>query len=79
MWPLNDGQVYTTLARLERDALVAAEAEADGQRVYRLTGAGRAELDVWFSRAVSREAVPARSWPSSSSSPCARRRPRSTK
>lgn len=58
MWPLNDGQVYTTLARLERDGLVAAEVEADGQKVYRLTGAGRAELDAWFSRAVCREAVP---------------------
>jgi DNA-binding PadR family transcriptional regulator len=58
MWPLNDGQVYTTLARLERDGLVAADTEADGQRMYRLTGAGRAELDAWFLRAVSREAVP---------------------
>jgi DNA-binding PadR family transcriptional regulator len=58
MWPLNDGQVYTTLARLERDGLVAAETEPDGQRVYRLTDAGRAELDAWFSGAVSREAVP---------------------
>jgi DNA-binding PadR family transcriptional regulator len=58
MWPLNDGQVYTTLARLERDDLVAAETEPDGQKVYRLTGAGRAELDDWFSAAVSRDAVP---------------------
>jgi|SRR5829696_1732744 len=58
MWPLNDGQVYTTLARLERDGLVAAETEPDGQRVYRLTGEGRAELDAWFAGAVSREAVP---------------------
>jgi DNA-binding PadR family transcriptional regulator len=58
MWPLNDGQVYTTLARLERDGLVAAETEPDGQKVYRLTGAGRAELDAWFSGAVSRDAVP---------------------
>ena len=62
MWPLNDGQVYTTLARLERDGLVEADTEADGQadgqKVYRLTGAGRAELDAWFSAAVSREAVP---------------------
>ena len=26
IWPLNDGQVYTTLSRLERDGLVQAEA-----------------------------------------------------
>jgi DNA-binding PadR family transcriptional regulator len=58
MWPLNDGQVYTTLARLERDGLVAADTEPDGQKLYRLTGAGRAELDTWFSAAVSRDAVP---------------------
>jgi DNA-binding PadR family transcriptional regulator len=60
MWPLNVGQVYTTLARLERDGLVKADVEADGQgqKVYRLTGAGRAELDAWFSSAVSREAAP---------------------
>src|SRR3712207_1701325 len=58
MWPLNDGQVYTTQARLERDGLEAADADPDGQRVYRLTGAGRAELDTWFSGAFSREAVP---------------------
>ena len=58
IWPLNVGQVYTTLARLERDGLVRAEVEVDGQKVYRLTGAGRAELDGWFLGAVSREAVP---------------------
>jgi DNA-binding PadR family transcriptional regulator len=58
MWPLNDGQVYTTLARLERDGLVQAEGEADGQRVYRLTGPGRGELDGWFLGPVRRDTVP---------------------
>ncbi len=58
MWPLNVGQVYTTLARLERHGLVRAEVEADGQKVYHLTDAGHAELGAWFSGAVSREAVP---------------------
>jgi len=57
MWPLNVGQVYTTLARLERDRLVEVHVEADGQKMYRLTDAGRAELDAWFSSAVSREAA----------------------
>jgi DNA-binding PadR family transcriptional regulator len=58
LWPLNDGQVYTTLTRLERDGLVEADTETDGQRSYRLTGAGREELDAWFSRAVRRDLVP---------------------
>jgi DNA-binding PadR family transcriptional regulator len=58
MWPLNDGQVYTTLARLERDGLVQAEVEADGQRVYRLTDPGRAALDGWFLAPIRRDAMP---------------------
>jgi DNA-binding PadR family transcriptional regulator len=58
MWPLNVGQVYTTLARLERDGLVEADLEADGQKVYRLTDAGREELERWFSGPVTRDAVP---------------------
>lgn len=58
LWPLNDGQVYTTLTRLERDGLVEADTETDGQRSYRLTGAGREELDAWFSRSVRRDLVP---------------------
>jgi DNA-binding PadR family transcriptional regulator len=58
MWPLNVGQVYTTLARLERDGLVEANIEADDQKVYRLTDTGRAELERWFSGPVSRDAVP---------------------
>jgi len=58
LWPLNDGQVYTTLTRLERDGLVAADTETDGQRSYRLTAAGREELDAWFSQAVRRDLVP---------------------
>jgi DNA-binding PadR family transcriptional regulator len=58
MWPLNVGQVYTTLARLERDGLVEANVEADDQKVYRLTEAGREELERWFSGPVSRDAVP---------------------
>jgi DNA-binding PadR family transcriptional regulator len=49
VWPLNVGQVYTTLQRLERDGLVEAEEGEDGpQRVFRLTGAGAEELDHWL-------------------------------
>jgi DNA-binding PadR family transcriptional regulator len=48
--PLNAGQVYTTLARLERDGLVrGADVPDDSRqkRVYELTDAGREELDRW--------------------------------
>lgn len=46
-WPLNVGQVYTTLDRLARDGLVAVD-ERDGQKSYELTAAGREELGAWW-------------------------------
>jgi len=57
-WPLNIGQVYTTLSRLERDGLVEAT-ERDGQATYRITDAGRAAVADWFAGPVQRPA-PAR-------------------
>jgi DNA-binding PadR family transcriptional regulator len=53
-WPLNIGQVYTTLSRLERDGLVRPLPENDaGQRPYQIAGAGRAELAAWFTTPIS--------------------------
>src|SRR5215468_4726924 len=58
-WPLNIGQVYTTLSRLERDGLVRALAAADGgQRPYELTDAGRAEVSHWFATPISQSDRP---------------------
>ena len=52
-WPLNIGQVYTTLSRLERDGLVRALPESDGgQRPYEITDDGRVELTLWFATPV---------------------------
>ncbi|MGH8793640.1 MAG: PadR family transcriptional regulator [Stackebrandtia sp.] len=52
-WPLNIGQVYTTLTRLERDHMVRALPENDqGQRPYAITDAGKAALAVWFTTPV---------------------------
>jgi DNA-binding PadR family transcriptional regulator len=50
VWPLNVGQVYTTLQRLERDALVESddESEVGPQKGYRITAEGRRELDAWL-------------------------------
>src|SRR4051794_18973836 len=54
-WPLNIGQIYTTLARLERDGLVEpAGDDGDGHQIYALTDAGRAELEQWFATPVAR-------------------------
>ena len=62
-WPLNIGQVYTTLGRLERDGLVAqAEADSaastDGHRVYEITTDGRVEVATWFDEPVGRGQPP---------------------
>ena len=60
VWPLNVGQVYTTLQRLERDGLV--ESDGDGQdgsqkdgsqkdgpqKGFRITAAGTQELTGWL-------------------------------
>lgn len=54
-WPLNIGQVYTTLQRLERDGLVASdEPAADGTVSYRLTDDGAAEVRDWWAQPVDR-------------------------
>jgi DNA-binding PadR family transcriptional regulator len=67
-WPLNVGQVYTTLARLERDGLVETDepgatdepAEHDPRRGarYRITPQGRAEAAAWFRTPVARTQPP---------------------
>jgi DNA-binding PadR family transcriptional regulator len=70
-WPLNIGQVYTTLTRLERDGLVevvghggaddqADQADqSDRQHVsYRATEAGRSEVSEWFATPVPRSQPP---------------------
>jgi DNA-binding PadR family transcriptional regulator len=56
VWPLNIGQVYTTLTRCERDDLVAVHSTDDEGRVrYEITSKGKYEVGVWFSEAVPRE------------------------
>ncbi|MFG3038734.1 PadR family transcriptional regulator [Streptomyces sp. NPDC048330] len=54
-WPLNVGQVYTTLNRLERDGMVAQSGEdAAGHALYAITDDGRTELRTWFEKPVDR-------------------------
>jgi DNA-binding PadR family transcriptional regulator len=63
-WPLNVGQVYSTLERLDRDGLVERDDPTDGaatgdgsapgeqHRLWRITAAGRAEVARWLGTAV---------------------------
>jgi DNA-binding PadR family transcriptional regulator len=51
VWPLNVGQVYTTLQRLERDGLIESDDDAEEvgpQKAFRLTSEGAAELNTWL-------------------------------
>ena len=58
VWPLNVGQVYTTLQRLERDGLVQSDDAAQDdqqktqektpQKTFRITADGEAELAGWL-------------------------------
>jgi DNA-binding PadR family transcriptional regulator len=69
VWPLNVGQVYTTLERLERDGLVAT-ADRDGEgseggarrgrdhKTYVITRAGRDALREWFEATPGDEPPP---------------------
>ena len=62
--PLNAGQVYTTLQRLQRDELVADDAVAQSgrpdKRVYRLTPAGPSGARGVARRSPARRRRPAR-------------------
>ena len=57
-WPINVGQVYQTVQRLERDGLVHTQGETtdpDTGRsvdVYAVTAAGEAEIAAWFATPV---------------------------
>jgi len=57
-WPLNIGQVYQTMQRLERDGQVVSHAETNAGRdseVFELTELGREVLDAWWATPVPRE------------------------
>jgi DNA-binding PadR family transcriptional regulator len=52
---MNAGQIYSTLARLERDGVVRGvdvPEDARGKRVYEITDKGRNELDAWIATPV---------------------------
>ncbi len=58
-WPVNVGQVYTTLDRLERDSLVTAESpDAEGRIRYSLTTSGQDAVAHWWRTPVDRQSAP---------------------
>jgi DNA-binding PadR family transcriptional regulator len=54
--PVNAGQIYTTLARLERDSMVRDRPVEQGgrpdKRVYELTATGRTAVQAWLEEPV---------------------------
>jgi len=48
VWPLNVGQVYLTLQRLERDELIESDGGDGPQKTFRITAAGADELATWL-------------------------------
>jgi DNA-binding PadR family transcriptional regulator len=48
VWPLNVGQVYTTLQRLERDGFVESDGSDGPQKVFSITPEGAEELAAWL-------------------------------
>ena len=60
VWPLNVGQVYTTLQRLERDGLVESDETPDNgaQKDFRITAEGHIELDQWLRTSPDLSAPP---------------------
>ncbi|WP_150309019.1 PadR family transcriptional regulator [Planctomonas psychrotolerans] len=58
-WPLNVGQIYNTLDRLERDGLVVkGDSDAEGHVYYEITPSGSADVAEWLSRPVIASSVP---------------------
>ena len=62
VWPLNVGQVYTTLQRLERDGLVASDDAGDDgpQKDFRITPAGADERKCGEGREQGDASAPAK-------------------
>ncbi len=68
-WPLNIGQVYTTLDRLERDGLVRKDgADGEGHVIYSITPRGAPRSATGSPRRCRGPALRGTNWPSSSPS-----------
>jgi DNA-binding PadR family transcriptional regulator len=59
VWPINVGQIYTTLDRLTRDGLVKRSIDG-GQKAYRLTRDGRGDVGMWWKTVPRHDEPPQR-------------------
>jgi DNA-binding PadR family transcriptional regulator len=60
-WPVNVGQIYSTLERLERDGLVNRIAESDSAQVlFEITASGHTEAVRWLEDPIVEDASTAR-------------------
>lgn len=55
-WPLNIGQVYQTVKRLQRDALIEVTGREGKADIFSLTADGKRELQEWLATAVEKPA-----------------------
>jgi DNA-binding PadR family transcriptional regulator len=54
-WPLNVGQIYGTLERLERDGLVEkGDVDSEGHTYWEITDTGSSEVAAWLTSPVER-------------------------
>jgi DNA-binding PadR family transcriptional regulator len=56
-WEINFGQIYTTLARLERDKqvrVIAEDQDGRGKKTYQITPEGRKDLAGWLAEPVEK-------------------------
>lgn len=60
IWPVNVGQIYTTLGRLQREGLVESHdrTETERRKRYAITPTGHASLEAWFEVPVGSEVPP---------------------
>lgn len=58
-WPLNFGQIYTTLERLYQDGWVEYESVTQGdkpdKKIYRITAEGRSVFETWRTSSIKPE------------------------
>lgn len=53
-WELNLGQIYQSLARLQRDGLIEQSSNNEDRQTYRITTSGQTQVSRWLNEATER-------------------------